>query len=111
MSVRRIGTKKTLPSDPTWVEVPRTDADPKNWPANTQKVVDSDGHVNFMRPVSIDESVSIAWRLQLGPRVAAALGLPCEYVNLLDSMCSTDERKYSWTNVCPEGLAGRLPYV
>ncbi|KIP03007.1 hypothetical protein PHLGIDRAFT_78231 [Phlebiopsis gigantea 11061_1 CR5-6] len=76
MSVRRIATKKSLPPDPSWVSIPRTDGDRKNWPANTEKVVSADGHVNFMRPVPIDEGVCITWRCQLGTRVAAALGLP-----------------------------------
>lgn len=79
MSVRRIGAKKTLPPDPTWVSIPRTDGDRKNWPTNTEKVVSADRQVNFMRPVSIDESLSISWRCMLGPRVAAALGLAREF--------------------------------
>lgn len=29
-----------------------------------------------MKPVGIEESLSVSWRVQLGPRVAAALGLP-----------------------------------
>lgn len=112
MSVRRIVTnKKTLPPDPTWVEIPRTDADSKNWPANTEKVVDSDGHVNFMRPVPIDESLSIGWRCQLGPRVAAVIGLPCEFASLPRSTCLTGERGFSRTNVRFKRLAYGLSYV
>lgn len=79
MSVRRIANKHVIPPNPTWVEIPRTDGDANLWPKNTERVVDSSGEVNFMQPVALEESLCIHWRSQLGPRVAAALGLPCEY--------------------------------
>ncbi|EKM50468.1 uncharacterized protein PHACADRAFT_263777 [Phanerochaete carnosa HHB-10118-sp] len=75
MSVRRIGGKHALPPNPTWVEIPRSDGDSSLWPKNTEKKVVS-GEVNFMHPVTLDESLSVHWRKELGPRVAAALGLP-----------------------------------
>ncbi|KAI0075301.1 hypothetical protein K474DRAFT_1664349 [Panus rudis PR-1116 ss-1] len=76
MSVRRIATTHTLPPNPHWLEFPRSDGSKKQWPTNTQKIVDPQGHVNFMRPVGIDESLCIHWRRQAGIAVAKAMGLP-----------------------------------
>lgn len=78
MSVRRGAAKRhVLPDNPVWVDIPRSDGGGK-LPTNTEKVVDGDGHVNFMRPVPLDEPLCIHWRNTIGPRVAAVLGLPRE---------------------------------
>lgn len=80
MSVRRgLSNKHALPPNPTWVEIPRSDGDESKWPQNTTRIVDNSGEINWMRPVDIDESLCNKWRVEIGPRVAAVLGLPCEY--------------------------------
>ncbi|KAI0642122.1 hypothetical protein C8Q79DRAFT_1113372 [Trametes meyenii] len=66
----------TLPENPQWLEFPRSDGDTKALPKNTQKVVDSDGQVNFMRPTDLDESLAINWRVGVGSQLAARMGLP-----------------------------------
>jgi hypothetical protein len=81
MSVRRFGNKGIIPPNPTWVEIPRSDGDASRWPTNTTKIVDGDGQINWMRPADIDEGLCIKWRIELGPRIAAILGLPCKYLD------------------------------
>ncbi|PSR82623.1 hypothetical protein PHLCEN_2v6056 [Hermanssonia centrifuga] len=75
MSIRRIGNTKTLPPNPKWVELPRSDGDRSQWPKNTERVVDHEGCVNFMRPIDIDEAVSITWRVAAGKMIAQTLKL------------------------------------
>ncbi|CAL1715091.1 unnamed protein product [Somion occarium] len=76
MSVRRLGNQHTLPDNPQWLEFPRSDGSKATWPRNTEKVVDHEGQVNFMRTVGIDESLCIHWRKHVGTQVAKALGKP-----------------------------------
>ncbi|KAH9940842.1 uncharacterized protein BXZ73DRAFT_98674 [Epithele typhae] len=64
-----------LPDNPTWIEFPRSDGDPSLLPKNTAKVVDRDGSVNFMRPVPLDESLALMWRINVGREVANRMGL------------------------------------
>ena len=64
-----------VPDNPTWMEFPRSDGDPKQLPKNTTKVV-TGGQVNYMRPVDIDESLSVNWRIQVARAVATRMGLP-----------------------------------
>ena len=86
MSVRRGAAKRhVLPDNPVWVDIPRSDGGAQ-LPTNTERIVDSDGQVNYMRPVSIDEALSIMWRNQIGPRIAAVLGLPCKSCNVLSAL-------------------------
>ncbi len=80
MSVRRSlnGRQHAIPAEVTWIEFPRTDGDPKQWPRNTNEVIGKDGHVNFMRPMGIDESTGVLWRKVVGKYVAQKLGEPGE---------------------------------
>lgn len=75
MSVRRLG-RHTLPDNPHWIEFPRSDGDKNQWPKNTQKIVDGDGQVNYMRPVGVDEDAAVHWRIAVGAAVAKALDMP-----------------------------------
>ena len=80
---RRHGGGHTLPDDPTWIEFPRSDGDPRELPKNTTKVV-TEGQVNFMRPVDMDESLSVMWRVVVGKELASRMNLPGKYsVHLL----------------------------
>lgn len=68
-----------LPDNPTWIEFPHSDGNRKQWPTNTSKIV-KDGEVNFMRPASIDDNISIHWRVAVGSAVASALKMDGENV-------------------------------
>ncbi|GBE86409.1 predicted protein [Sparassis crispa] len=72
---RRLGGHHTLPDNPTFLDFPRTDGDENLWPQNTERVVDHEGCVNFMRPMSIDESGTLGWRLTVGAKLAQQMGL------------------------------------
>ncbi|CDO69634.1 hypothetical protein BN946_scf184851.g22 [Trametes cinnabarina] len=73
---RRYAGAHTIPENPTWLEFPRSDGDPSVLPRNTKQVVDSEGQVNFMRPVPLDESLAIGWRVSVGAALAVRMGLP-----------------------------------
>ncbi|KAI0358030.1 hypothetical protein OH77DRAFT_1421305 [Trametes cingulata] len=73
---RRYAGAHTLPDNPEWLEFPRSDGDPSVLPKNTKQVVDSEGQVNFMRPVPLDESLAIGWRVSVGAQLAVRMGLP-----------------------------------
>ena len=75
MSRRYAGTH-TLPANPTWIEFPRSDGDASILPKNTKQIIDSDGQVNFMRPVPLDEALAIGWRVSVGTQLAIRMGLP-----------------------------------
>ncbi len=76
MSIRKASTKHTLPANPSWLEFTRSDGNKSLWPTNTQRVVDHEGHVNYMRPAGLDESLCIDWRKKVGLAVARALNMP-----------------------------------
>ena len=87
MSARRISEKGALlPENPHFLEFERTDGDPTFWPANTTRVVDADGHVNFMQHIDIDSPLSVKWRVAVAQGVALGLELPREsYYELCSS--------------------------
>ena len=76
MSSRTISAGHVLPQNPTFIDFPVSDGHESQWPANTTRVVDSEGHVNYMRPVPIDESLSIKWRCEVGASLALQLKKP-----------------------------------
>ena len=57
----------------------RTDWDPDNErPVPTTKSVDSKGHVNYYRPVDLDEEICTTWRRKLGKELAKRLSVESE---------------------------------
>lgn len=72
------GSSHAIPPNPTFIDFPRSDGDPSNWPTNTTPHIDSEGHVNFMRQASLDESLSIKWRVEVGAALASKLNMPRE---------------------------------
>ncbi|KAI6113028.1 hypothetical protein F5141DRAFT_1111093 [Pisolithus sp. B1] len=76
MSGRGVSTGHVLPANPTYIDFPISDGDPGQWPTNTTRVVDSEGHVNYMRPVPLDESLCIKWRCEVGASLAVRLNKP-----------------------------------
>ena len=83
MSMRRSLNQRThaIPANAAWIEFERSDGNPKQWPKNTSQEVDSEGHVNFMRPVGLDESVAVLWRKTVGKFVAQKMGKPRELLS------------------------------
>lgn len=73
---RVISSGHVLPQNPTYIDFPVSDGDEGQWPTNTARVVDGEGHVNFMRPVPIDESLSVKWRCEVGASLAIQLKKP-----------------------------------
>ncbi|RDX48172.1 hypothetical protein OH76DRAFT_1405089 [Lentinus brumalis] len=73
---RRHPGNHTIPDNPHWIEFPRTDGSTAHLPKNTTKIVDSEGQVNYMRPVAMDESLAIMWRVAVGTAMAARMNMP-----------------------------------
>ena len=71
-----ISSGHVLPPNPTYIDFPVSDGDESQWPTNIARVVDSEGHVNYMRPVPIDESLSVKWRCEVGASLALQLKKP-----------------------------------
>ncbi|KAF7985154.1 hypothetical protein HWV62_7724 [Athelia sp. TMB] len=63
-------SKHSMPPNPKWIEFENSDGDESLWPTNTTEVVDREGHVNYMRPAALDESLSIKWRVEVAKGVA-----------------------------------------
>ncbi|KAG6335839.1 hypothetical protein ID866_3253 [Astraeus odoratus] len=80
MSGRGFSGSHSLPPNPTYIDFPISDGDKKQWPTNTVRVVDSEGHVNYMRPVPLDESLVIKWRCEVGASLAVQLKKPGDHV-------------------------------
>ena len=77
MARRGYSDKHTIPENPSWVEFLRSDGDQSLWPQNTTREVDSDGQVNYMRPVPLDEpGPSHKWRVEIASALAKALSWP-----------------------------------
>ncbi|KAG0709404.1 hypothetical protein DFH29DRAFT_229175 [Suillus ampliporus] len=69
------GSSYAIPANPNFLDFPRSDGDPGKWPTNTTPTVDSEGHVNYMRVVALDESLSIKWRVEVGAALATKLNM------------------------------------
>ncbi|KAF7370540.1 Actin-related protein 8 [Mycena sanguinolenta] len=76
MSHRSHSSKHALPDNPSYIKFTRSDGDSSLWPTNTKRVVDSEGCVNFMQPVGLDEPLSIKWRVGVGDAISVAKQLP-----------------------------------
>ncbi|ETW79045.1 hypothetical protein HETIRDRAFT_478374 [Heterobasidion irregulare TC 32-1] len=76
MSARNIAAGHALPPNPEWLDFDRTDGNESQLPTNTQEVVDSDGQVNYMKPVLMGDGPNIHWRTQVASKVAEKMGLP-----------------------------------
>lgn len=78
MSNRGTTNKYVLPDNPKWIEFGKSDGDQSKWPTNNTKVVDSEGHVNYMRIDELDGNVSLKWRIEVAKRVAVLMNMPGE---------------------------------
>ena len=86
MSARKSLSAKpfALPKDAHWLEFERSDGDPSTWPSvtRTERVVDSDGCVNFYRIVDPEESYGVRWRMEVGTAIAKQMNMPGTYKQL-----------------------------
>ena len=80
MASRSVAGGHTLPPNPEFLDFERTDGDPKKWPTNTKQVVDTEGNINYMKPLGPDNSSDIHWRCQIAAKVAERLGKPCTWL-------------------------------
>ncbi|KAH8116442.1 hypothetical protein DFH11DRAFT_1506352 [Phellopilus nigrolimitatus] len=76
MSANRAHKGSVLPNNPRWVTIEATDGDARRWPTNTSYNPDAEGYVNFMQPLSLDDPLSIKWRIIIGQRLAEMLQYP-----------------------------------
>ncbi|KAJ6581572.1 hypothetical protein B0H19DRAFT_1369885 [Mycena capillaripes] len=72
---RNHSNKHALPTNPTFIDFPRSDGDSTLWPTNTTREIDAEGCVNYMQPVGLDEPLSIKWRVGVGDAISVALKL------------------------------------
>lgn len=87
MSVRRVADGKVeLPENVSWIDFPRTDGDARLGPPNTTRVVDSDGHVNFMQFLELDAYTPLKWRISAGKAISLELGMPGELYYSLEEL-------------------------
>lgn len=70
---RSLGTKFTLPDNPTFIEFPRSDGDSSRRPPNTTRIVDSERHVNYMEALDLDTPMAKKWRTQIADAVSLRL--------------------------------------
>jgi hypothetical protein len=77
MSSRGVGGGHTLPPNPVYLEFGKSDGDTKQLPTNNREVVDTDGQVNYMKFLALDDSSNIHWRCQVAMKVAERIGKPC----------------------------------
>lgn len=84
---RTLSTKYGLPPKPEWIQILTSDGDRSTWPANTTRIVDAEGHVNFMDPVDYDHPICKKWQVEVGRAIALAKELPSKlpYVRVVSS--------------------------
>lgn len=57
MSARRVSEKQfAIPPNAHFLDFERSDGDSSRWPSDTTQVIDSEGQVNFMKPIGLDET-------------------------------------------------------
>ncbi|KAF9073278.1 hypothetical protein BDP27DRAFT_1417405 [Rhodocollybia butyracea] len=67
---RKVTSNWAIPPNPNYLDITHSDGNRDLLPTNTNRVVDSDGQVNFMQPVELDEGLAIKWRVQVGAALA-----------------------------------------
>ncbi|KAG1770685.1 hypothetical protein EDD22DRAFT_865505 [Suillus occidentalis] len=74
-SHKGFSSSHAIPPNATFIDFPRSDGDPSNWPTNNTPHIDSEGHVNYMRQAALDESLSIKWRVEVAAALASKLNM------------------------------------
>lgn len=110
---RNIGTSGArVPSDPLWIDIPRSDGDQRWWPTNTTYIEDG-GEINWMKVVDLDDDVALRWRLGVGNKISldrSPEGGVCSYACPSGYDLMFRLRRGSLPGH-PEGVACRLPNV
>ena len=76
-----VASKLSMPSkDTKELEFPHSDGNENLWPSNTTRLVDSEGHVNYMHPIVADDDWDVRWRKSVGGAVAVLMKLPSEFL-------------------------------
>lgn len=75
MASRRISEKFSLSATPTFLEFQRSDGNANLWPTNTTRIVDQEGHVNFMQVMGLESPVVMKWRSLAAKAIALELGM------------------------------------
>lgn len=78
MPSRNLSDNHTMPPNPTFIEFPRSDGQQGLWPTSTTRIVDSEGHVNFMYHLEPESSPSVKWRTQVGKALSIDMNMPGE---------------------------------
>lgn len=92
------------------LEFVRTDGDESLWPTNNKRIVDGDGHVNYMHPVPIEDEWAVRWRKGVAAGAANLLKLPGMCPSH-DSEGSLSFSTLSRARLHFKGLARALSYV
>jgi Transcription-silencing protein, cryptic loci regulator Clr2 len=86
----------------------RTDGDENLWPSNTKRLVDSEGHVNYMQPVELNDDWSVRWRKSIGSAFATLMKLPGEW-SLSMHTCRPFDAFVYWYTAGPEYILKDWP--
>ncbi|KAF9006127.1 hypothetical protein BDQ17DRAFT_1389700 [Cyathus striatus] len=77
MSARRVAEGKLdLPPNPTWIDFPESDGSASTWPTNTTRVIDHEGHVNFMQVQDLMSYSAVRWRITIAKAIAVEMRMP-----------------------------------
>ncbi|KAF9266885.1 hypothetical protein L218DRAFT_978398 [Marasmius fiardii PR-910] len=74
--VRSVSTKHELPPNAVFKDFERSDGNSSLWPKNVVRVVDGEGHVNYMEHLPLDHPTAIHWRTSVGKALAKAFHWP-----------------------------------
>jgi hypothetical protein len=67
----------TLPDNPDWIEIKRSDGCSEHWPKTGDRMIDHPGYIDSFDVVPLDEpGRSIKWRNELGMGLAESMNLP-----------------------------------
>ena len=109
MSARRVSEKQVaLPPNAHFLDFERSDGDSSRWPSDTTQIIDGEGQVNFMKPIGLDETSAVKWRLGVAQGLAIALKLPGIALITVSTKVSSRRDATSGTGLYTQKLARRI---
>ena len=109
MSARRVSEKPfVIPSNAHFLDFERSDGDSSRWPSDITQIIDGEGQVNFMKPVGLDETPAVKWRLGVAQGLAIALKLPGIALISVPTKVSSRRGAARGTDLCTQKLARRI---
>ena len=106
MSARRVSEKQfAIPPNAHFLDFERSDGDSFRWPLDTTPIIDGEGQVNFMKPIGIDETAAVKWRLGVAQGLAIALKLPGIELISVPTKVSLRRDAARGTRLCTQKLA------